>query len=94
MKTIITIEQVSAEIDLLFDNYQWYIGNEIEKGRKRIVVFVENMGKEVSSLVPDNLYGYQVLMAFQAYKDCGKKYGVVHRDLGVSLDIDRLIADY
>ena len=94
MKTI-SIEQASAELDLLFDNYQWYIGNEIEKGGRRIVVFVENMGQEVSSHVPDALYGHQILMAFEAYKNCGKKYGAaIHIDLDGSRSMDRMDFDY
>ena len=78
MKSI-TVEQVSSELDLLLDEYGWYAGNEIESSR-RLVVFVEHMGKDVSELVPDILYGYQITLAFVSYRDCGDKYGVIHLD--------------
>ena len=89
----ITIEQASSELDLLLDNYQWYIGNEIEEGRRRIVVFVDHMGKDVSDLVPDILYGHQITMAFEAYKNCGKKYGAIHMDLPNKFDEDWLLSN-
>ena len=91
MKTI-SIEQASSELDLILDNYHWYIGNEIETNGRKIVVFVETMTKDVSDLVPDKLYGYQITMAYEAYKDCGKKYGVIHLDHPVRFDEELLIS--
>jgi hypothetical protein len=85
-KTTISIEQASAELDLILDNYSWYVGNEIESGRRRIVVFVEKQDKEVSDLVPDILYGHQITLAYEAFKNCGKKYGVINRPISRFID--------
>ena len=89
---LISIEQASSELDLILDNYHWYVGNEIETNGRKIVVFVETMTKDVSDIVPDRLYGYQITMAYEAYKDCGKKYGVILRDHPVRFDEEPLIS--
>lgn len=69
------------ELDTLLDRYGWFAGiNEDEYGR--IVVCVNDMRKPVSDIVPDTLYGYQIIMVFESHYECGDKYGVVHLDLG------------
>lgn len=69
----ITIEQTCKELEVSFDRYAWFYSCVIEG--KSICVYVHEMGKEVSDLIPDRVYGYQIKIGFASYLTCGDKYG-------------------
>lgn len=75
----ITLTQAAAELEVLLDKYDWFCTAVVE-GRA-ICVYVTTMGKAVSDVVPDFVYGYQVKLGFEAYLTCGDKYGKKSSDI-------------
>lgn len=78
-KDKITVAQAAAELEVLLDKYDWFCTTVVED--RAICVYVTAMGKEVSDLVPDFVYGYQVKLGFEAYLTCGDRYGKKSSDI-------------
>lgn len=69
----ITIQEANKELEVALDKYDWFYSSVVEG--LCICVYVNEMGKEVSDIVPDMLYGYQIKLGFSSYLTCGDKYG-------------------
>ena len=69
----ITIEQASKELEIDLDKYDWFYSCVVED--QSICVYVHEMGKEISDIIPDRLYGYHIKIGFSSYLTCGDKYG-------------------
>lgn len=80
--TSIKIEDAAKELSALFDRYEWFYDIVVEDPRV-LTVYVDRMDKEISDLIPDRVYGYQVKLAFSSYLTCGDKYGAKPMALGI-----------
>jgi hypothetical protein len=72
MSKTISIQEASNELAINLERYEWFCDTAIE-GRN-IVVYVDRMDKEVSDVIPDYLYGYQIKLWFSDYLFCDEKY--------------------
>lgn len=79
-QTSYTIQSAKKELDTLLDRFDWYYGSDILDS-KNIVAYVNQMDKEVVSLVPQILGGFEIRMWFSAYAACEEKYGPIHLNL-------------
>ena len=68
MSKTISIQEASNELAINLERYEWFCDTAID-GRN-IVVYADRMDKEVSDVIPDYLYGYQVKLWFSDYLFC------------------------
>jgi hypothetical protein len=75
MTNNITIEQSAEKLACELEQYNWFFDVQVEGGA--IVVYVDEMGSNVSKHIPDVFHGYQVKMAFSQYLTAEEKYGLI-----------------
>jgi hypothetical protein len=68
-----TIEEAAEKLACALETYQWFFDTQAEGGA--IIAYVDNMGKEVSAVVPDTFLGYQVKLGFSQYLIAAETYG-------------------
>lgn len=69
----ISIENAREDLSVLMDAYEWFYDAVIE-GRS-ICVYVNEISKDITSIIPVVLYGYQIKVGFSGYLTCAEKYG-------------------
>lgn len=72
MKNTISIQTAATELASMLEKYEWFTDTVVDG--LSIIVYVERMDKDVSDVVPDRLYGYQIKMWFSDYLLCEEKY--------------------
>lgn len=69
----LSIAYANDELAILLDRFDWYHSSIINGNT--ITVYCDYLNRDVMSMIPYKLYGYDIKVAFAAYLNAAEEYG-------------------